>query len=366
MKVFKYLFFVGICMSLTFCETTDDTDTPDDTTDDGGVIISPDSTENAILEADVVADGISINGATRITDAPPTPTGSPSFTLQNTTSAVRGEGFNIVLDSQTDIVGAYLIITGKDGTPAGSYFDIPQSSFNSDFTGIDREDIHMRSAQIEGESSIDVDFNSSIPAGEFCYQLCVYDAAGNISNPQEVCVTIQEWGGNSDLVGTWGFTSFTEGEDGETDTITPGQSLCYDDELFCANGDMLTFESCFKINTLRFVFNSDGTYTLLEEAIDEDIDYEASLESCSIVDEDDSAYTFISQGQWAYNESNGRLAVVSFYEEFNEDGDIETDTYPAGEGDLLFDAAISISGDTFTITEDDTDGYTFSIDFKKQ
>jgi len=341
---------------------SDDGDTGDNS-DNGS------SSESDALDANVVANGLRVNGATLITDAPPQPNGGINFSFDDSTpSALIGQGFEQYLESDDTFNGVYLIVKDVNGNVADSYLDIPSDSFgrNAQISNNAQSIFkNERATRMVNQGLLNVGFDNSIPAGIFCYEVCVYDGNGNISQPQAVCITVESFGGNDALVGEWNMTNVTDTYDGQSTSVGLDEEACYDETVNCNNGNSFTYEECTTYERLRLTLNADGTYILDERLLEDTIDYDASSESCSEVSAN-GFYEYLSSGNWAYNETSQRLITVETNYIENENGEIFTDNFPTGEGEVLFDWDINISGNTFTIfEEDDNDDYFFSITFEK-
>jgi len=287
---------------------------------------------------------------------PPTPNEAISLDVSNTSkTAYLNEGFEILLSSDTDLVGAYLRFKTNDGTLADSYYDINIASnlSNKSSIGVTKKNkrVFGKTAKVDDES-LDIDFNSKIEAGTFCYELCVYDGQGNISAPTEVCVTVESWGGNSELVASW--TAIRDEFVSEDGTIITnvGEESCDDVQTFdfCTNGGSFEYQNCYTINFFDIVFMADGTYEFADEGISKSLNSAASDDNCDAVFFNDT-YGYTSSGNWAYVQSEKRLTLVEY--SYNEtDGENEwPGTYEPGEGYLLFDGPTEIVNGVLMISD---------------
>ncbi|MFT5752438.1 MAG: hypothetical protein ACI828_000420 [Flavobacteriales bacterium] len=367
MKFLKLCLLLVLASTLTYCSTDepneDEMSQQDDDNGDGDSDSS--NQETTILDANVVSDGIVISGASKITNGLPSPNGAIDFTLGDTGSAVINEGFEIlfnVVDGLT-IAGAYLQISSLDGTAADAYYDIPNASFGRESTPFISKIKKDHSRIMDFTETLDIGFSTSVPPGQFCYTVCLYDEVGNITLPQEVCLTIESFGGNSDIVGVWNMTNIQDTYNGTTVSGGIGDELCYMEQLQCNNGNVVNATYCEVYELLRFTLNADGTYLLEQEILDSDFDYDQTIQTCMVVDLPDTTYAYVSSGNWAYNQTQGRLVTIEYSYTENDNGDIFTDTYPTGQGEVFFDAPVSISGNSFIITQDFGDGDSYSITF---
>lgn len=327
--------------------------------------------EQTPLEANTVSDNVRIAGGTKEEGAPPTPNEAITLDVSGTSKmALLGEGFNVSLNSDANIVGAYLQFKANDGTAADSYYDIDVAA-----NGLDSKSgkLNFKSrksnalvSKKEDETVLDVDFSSSIEPGTFCYEICVYDANGNISAPQEVCVTVESWGGNAAITGTWNLTKEEEIWQGNGGTILTGEEDCTNPYDFtCDQGGQLSASfSCYTVISASLVFNPDGTYEF--NSIDQNkvLAQEESKASCeAIYEEEDETYS--SKGNWAYDQDNENLVLVEYqYTEFY-DGETDSHTYAAGEAEVLYDGETVIEGNSLLIKVDDTAELKYYLYFEK-
>jgi hypothetical protein len=342
---------LGLLLTATFA-CSEDSENAEVVNDDDAV----NQLEETILDENLVIDNLSIVGATKKTGSP-IPNGAISFELDNPTStAFLKNGFTIDFKESSDaFIGAYLQIKSFDGNLADGYLDI--------------DNITAKQAKVKSKSgkqafsakasktggSLTVNFLDAIKPGKFCYVICVYDANGNISQPTEVCVEVESWGGYSAITGNWAFLSEEDIENGVSDGVTKlGEEYCEESSFYCNNGNTpIVYEYCDAITALDLSFNSDGTYILNEAYNYSDIDYDASQTNCVAVAENGTSY-YKSEGKWAYDEEEGVLTLIEFY--YDEDGDSET----ISDGEVLFQGPTSVNNNILTISDTDIDGsYTY-------
>lgn len=319
--------------------------------------------ENTVLDAEKVSDNVIIAGGTKMEGTPPSPNGAISLDLSDSGKiAFLDEGFDVSLSSDTELTGAYIQFKSKDGSVSDSYYDVDLQTNNSDegskFLGRRRVKKSSRSlvANKIDETLLDVDFNTNIEPGEFCYEICVYDAQGNISEPQEVCVTVESWGGLAAAVGNWNMIKEEKTlEDGTVATYLLGEQSCDTVEEFTCNdgGSFESSRNCLTINHENLSINADGTYTY---KYDEDYKYLNSTQSkvnCESIFEDDS-YILNSYGKWAYVSEDEILVFIErSYETLAYDGsgELETEIHEVGDGEALFDQDVEFTGDSFIATQ---------------
>jgi len=318
--------------------------------------------EQTPLEANVVSDNVVITGATKENGAPPTPNEAISLDVSDTSkTALLDEGFNISLSSDGNIVGAYLRFKADDGTEADSYYDIDIISNSTDNKSGKRVKSKRRNssamtAKID-DAVLDVDFNTTITPGTFCYELCVYDAEGNISSPQEVCVTVESWGGKSELVSKWNLVKEEYIEsNGEVDEDIAGVEECTDSTQLCENGTVLEYSECYLLDFAFIVFNDDGTYSMEYKGGENYLDYAPSIANCeaTLID---YLYYGKGYGKWAYSSSEERLTLVE-YRFIDEGTDGEgLEVYEPGNAYVAYDGKAVITDNALTIIEEDFKSY---------
>ncbi len=316
--------------------------------------------EQTPLEANTVADNVLIEGGSKMEGMPPTPNGAISLDISKAgETAFLNEGFNIPLSSDGDIVGAYLQFKSNDGTVADSYYDI---DISSDFSfkkaakrSIFKKNIDQLVAKVD-EANVDVDFNAQIEPGTFCYVICVYDQEGNISNPSEVCVTVESWGGSDAVVGKWELVKEEYTYEGETNVYNLGDPDCDEWTSSCENGEEVEMSVCYTQEYGILELKSDGSFVIDFKGSDQNYDEEA-FNQCELAYTDDTVFRYQSNGNWAYVSSEDRLTLVEYSYSIDEDGETETGTAENGDADLVYDGTAQINGNSFILIEvDDYDG----------
>ncbi|TPN83529.1 hypothetical protein [Aquimarina algicola] len=352
MKTLQLYLCLSICMAIISCSS-------DDSDSNSGDLTSVESNpqEETVLEASLVSKGISVRGAERKAGTPPTPNGNISFTLENNEnqSAFLNSGFDIDFNAPDSYAGAYLQIKSGEET-AADYLDIPRdalfrsASNNKRFLKSGKED--------EGEFGFDVDFSNDIPPGKFCYIICIYDDNGNISNPVEVCVEVEAWGGNINFAGDWNYTKQIENDN---TTISLGEEECdnFTRTISCTDStESVTVDKdyCTIIDSLIITFNEDGTYEYTTKDRNTRIDFNATQDACSAVYTSEEKETYMSKGKWAYDEEEKKLTLVEFEYIIRNETTQEVEEGLEEDGDLVFDGTITLSGSEFTLKEVYTDG----------
>lgn len=313
---------------LIACSSDDDSGS----SEGSGLANIQNATEDQPIALNVLDSGIIIEGAEKIEGDAPVPNSQLEFTLSNTSQeAFQESGLNIEFSSQESFAGAFIQFKDVDGNKSGNYFDIPAAAFNTE-ENFGRKNLISRKSissianvfnvditPEEPTNTINIDFNA-IPAGTFCYDICLYDDENNIFVVQEVCVTVEAWGGNDAIVGNWVFDR-AEGGFFDDDFI-----------LTCDNEETISVREGNEVKNIHeFNLNADGTY--FEEYDDEffPLNFTESRAQCAEIFQGE-----LEQGQerysgnWAYNEEDSTLTVIDFLFEDLLD-DISSETFENGE-----------------------------------
>ncbi len=312
--------------------------------------------EQTPLETNLVADNVVIAGGDKITGTPPTPNEAISLDISDAgKTAFLNEGFYIPFSSDGDVVGAYLQFKSNDGTVADSYYDINVST-NSTGKAIPNK-IKSKKGKLShttkvNDGTLDVDFNTQIEPGTFCYVVCVYDAQGNISAPEEVCVTVESWGGNAEVVGTW--TLVRQYFDSSPEEIElPNIDMCETQDAMrsCAQGALnvsYNYESCERIEYFEITMKSDGTYTERYKDISSttinsvDIPDGVTLENLTILcdgfsfSDSEAILTYDGDGYWSYINDEDRFVFIEYNYEEVYDGETYSESYGPGDGGFYY------------------------------
>ena len=329
--------------------------------------------ETIPLAANTVSDNVIIKGGTKEEGMPPTPNKAITLDIADSgKAAFLNEGFEINLTSNVNIVGAYLQFKDQEGAVSDSYYDIDltENSLSNKAVNVPKVDeaffskTNTTTAKDDNEFTLDVDFNSDIEPGTFCYLVCVYDAEGNISEPIQVCTTVESWGGNSDLIGTWNYTKKEVTEDGETKIVLVGENGCNEYSITCEDEELF-YENCTLIEYQNFTLNEDGTFTYEYKNVINNLDFGATFAECEPIFKEEYVFIEKFEGFWAYREAESSLSLV-FYEQVRiTDGEVENRSFANGEGIVLSDSPIELNGKTLVrINTRDNDGdgindYTF-------
>lgn len=362
MKILKNLLLLTLTLPLFFQSCSSDSSGGNNGNKE--LADQQNATEERKIPLSEIESGVSIDGATTLTGTPPAPTNNLDFQINTQTQeAFQKSGFRISFNSTDAISGAYLLLQDVDGNKSGSYYQIPSSALTSKQTKTKK---HSKHAKTSNENSltddafeIEVDFDTTIEPGQFCYEICLFDANGNISSIQKICVEVEAWGGNSDIVGQWVFDRYG-GDAVEDDNNST--------TLDCTNGGSVTANDYEDEFYWEVVLNQDGTYYELYNGTESYLDYNETRDTCSAVYEDED-YDEKYSGNWAYNEDKQTLTVIDFkYEDFLDASNNEE--YP--DGNVYFSSiettARVVSGE-LVITETYTEGletYTDIYFFKRK
>ena len=202
---------------------------------------------------------------------------------------------NTATSNGAEVQGVYLQVDG-----ANDYIDAPFTTESNQKT-------------TQSFNSVAINFNESLPQGQFCIIYCVYDSQDRISQPDTVCINIQSIGGNPDLVGTWKFqTQAYYYNSSPFYYLNRGETPKYDYSAFY--GDVPGFdptmyeEECESSETVfdarDYTFNVDGTASLVVDGTT--IYYD---DNCNELERDHSDEE-ITDLFWSYNESSQSLSLL--------------------------------------------------------
>lgn len=364
MKTLKLLFAVAILLFVVSCSEEDSDNQVQ------SIAVNNNDSEEQVIPLNALEQGFSIAGAEKLNEAVPTPNGGTSFEIENTQSAFLNAGFEFELEVPSDYAGAYIQIQSADGSQTSdSYFDVPANRSNKvvnesrnrkglNFISQTQEPINAN--ELSSTEEIRVNFNEQVPAGRFCYVICVYDQQGNISLPQTVCVEVEAWGGNNEIVGSWNFVKEEEIRNGSTVVnINVNEQECESgfesSTLQCENGESLSYtdEYCYTTTNLVLNINADGSQSIVSEGIDQFFDFDESRSQCrKVITTENDKYD--STGNWAYDEEESKITFVEFAYTETVDGVVETNE-EGDEVDFGFDVElVSVTNNTLIIQFSET------------
>lgn len=290
--------------------------------------------ENKKLSVTELSSGVKIVGSTEKTGTPPAPNSQLDFQMTtDSDQGIRNEGFDIKFASNEQIAGAYIRFADVDGNKVDGYIDVPvslgseRSARNVDTKSKDNRALRLSATDSTSSSAyeyeIDVDFEKTLTPGRFCYFICLYNASGQISPIQERCVTVEEWGGDSKIVGAWKFTKFSDDSDE------------YSYYIPCESGDSVLVTDSLLVNDWVLTIYDNGTYK--EQFVTEsyEANYDSSYSTCTPQLENTvSKYDEIYKGNWAYDSENNTFTAID-YEVIDNLDPSESEVYD--EGDLYLD-----------------------------
>lgn len=298
--------------------------------------VNNNANEEQNISLEILDQGLSIMGAKKINEALPVPNGNSSFEVDNSQSAFINAGFEFEVKVPLNYAGSYIQFQSTDGRQkSSSYFDVPANSGFS-FKKIKKRGLkfisqEVSTSELNATREVRVDFNEIVPPGKFCYTICVYDTEGNISLPQTVCVEVEAWGGNNEIVGNWKLEKYEQIENGVKRNFDDNLGFCQsifangETEEKCANGNTFRYkgEECYKINFLNFSINSNGNHSINSEFNNRYINFSETRNQCKEVFEFE-VFKNDSSGKWAYDEEEKKLTFITFFEDILVTSDGET------------------------------------------
>lgn len=364
MKTLKLLFVASILLFAVSCSEEDSDNQVQ------SIAVNNNDSEEQAIPLNALEQGFSIVGAEKLNEAVPTPNGGTSFEIENTQSAFLNAGFEFELEVPSDYAGSYIQIQSADGSQTSdSYFDVPVNRSNKvvnetrkrkGLKFISQTEAPISTEELNNTEEIRVNFNEQVPAGRFCYVICVYDQQGNISLPQTVCIEVEAWGGNNEIVGSWNFVKEEEIRNGSTVVnINVNEQECESgfesSTLQCENGESLSYtdEYCYTTTNLVLNINADGSQSIVSEGIDQFFDFDESRSQCrKVITTENDKYD--STGNWAYDEEESKITFVEFAYTETVDGVVETNE-EGDEADFGFDVElVSVTNNTLIVQFSDT------------
>ena len=260
--------------------------------------------EEEAIELDTLESGFIIEGAS-LQSGIIQSNDLVSFSIDNEEqTAFQDLGFEIQMQVPSNYAGAMIQLLDENGQASENYYNIPlsgktsaqakKSSSNNAQANIMFKDKSYyaqesyttsarTAANADQDVSITVNFDESITAGSFCYNLYVYDKDQNISTPEKICVEVEEWGGVNDLIGDWQLTKFQDyvnGFDvGMTNVGNPYYDtytrLCFDE----SKGAQSIKES-FQVDALVLTLEDDGEQHYHYDTKYKWLDFEYFYDTC--------------------------------------------------------------------------------------
>lgn len=373
-----YLSILFVLSFLFFSCSSDDNKGSEQGTDDEEIIEdnSDEDTEETPIDASVVFENVIVDGGSKSSGSLSTPNEAITFELVSGSIALPAEGFDIELNSDSELAGAYLQFKNEDGTLADGYYDIDFSALSEGdvFNKLRKKRNSKNETQlkaVEPDFSVDIDFTSTLEPGTFCYLISVYDAEGNVSKEKEACLKILAWGKNNSLTGTWNLTKEDLTEAGESGSHEIGEEDCnVEKTLTCDNSSTLNYHYyCYVTQEGNLILNADGTYFEEKDRIEKYFEEAASKTECVAIYSDVKDYYSI-EGKWAYDAENGQLIVAEhkFYYLYGDDDDTEISL--EGDAEVYFyEAEVTDNSLIVSFEEtdpDDQDFYSYKDYYVKQ
>jgi hypothetical protein len=318
------------------------------------------------LDANKVTDWLQVEGATKRTGNPPAPNGAtaPKISItDNKATGIVDDGFFGLFGTEGTYTGAYVKVKGAD-----TYLDIDLSSSAARKAKQARIGKNQRTTEVD---ELDIFFGLSDESviGTFCYEICLYDEAGQVSNIVEICVTVNNVGGNDQLVGKWQYSKVQEynsiGQLIDEDIITYGEEYyekCgeyYDVEL-----GQYIYSDSFRVKSYSWIeLLSNGNYTdNYKDVLQGSIPAACSESSDDYPNNED--YDLYA-GKWSYNPSTNKVIIIDQkdYEYYGSSQQVE-DIYDIPE--IYFDAILqSVNNTSLVLKQNFPDGSYELYTFKK-
>lgn len=374
-RLFKITTFTVLLLCTSYCKKPVDpvVDLTDNTSSD--ITIDPDVfSENVVIKG-----GISTQGYI------PESNGSITFELfESSAIAFLNEGFDTYLYSDNDLVGAYVIFGVKDSGDnnyevANSYYDInleenktqSKSKTNKHVFKDKKRELNTITAR-QGTSMLDINFNANITAEEYVCFIAVYDSQGNVSESQILEISVKDWGGNTNLVGSWDYSKQESyPPNGDAVITLVNEEICEDSNIPCVNGTIIYYTYCNTTKSESYVFNTDGTFVNTGSSNYKDIKIQKAYDDCiQITVDEDSSYT--SEGYWLYDSDENSIYIVTYKSSYTNSIDSYTSDYSLGNAYIGKLYNLEIQNDVFSygtpvggdlngdgILNDDDSGYAY-------
>lgn len=295
--------------------------------------------DEAILEdnAELVAEylnGLQIENAVLEAGMPPEANQNIEFALNSNGFAFNDEGFDFIIDSNSDLLGLYLQVKRGDAISGGYYnvqFDEGNSKkpFLRKFTSdLFEKTNKINGAKIFGDYQVDVNFSPALSLEAntstfgICFLIQAYDTRGNVSEPQEICFDHYGWGNDFALTGLWNLTKYQELEEGVVSSVAIGELVCDD--------------SCNSLEFQSIQFAEDGSFEL------EIIEYKYEDQNS----EPNGRYQENYIGKWL--KADYRLFLVVYgFSALENDTQIDNMSLSLGDADILLISEVETLPDEF-------------------
>ena len=297
--------------------------------------------EEEAIDVDTLESGFVIEGAS-LQSGSIQSNNLVSFSIDNEEqTAFQDLGFEIQMQVPSNYGGAMIQVLDSQDQPSQNYYDIPmygRSSAQAKTTSTESSEanlMHKNKSYYAHESyttssrtatnadqdvNITVNFDESISAGSFCYNLYVYDTNQNISSPEKICVEVEEWGGVNDLIGDWQLTKFQDYVNGFNVGVTNIGNPYYDNYTrlcFDESQGAHSIQETFQVDALVLTLEDDGNQNYHYDTKYKWLDFEYFYETC-LTTYDIYTHESSPSGKWAYDEEDNTLTLVNYVWEVAE------------------------------------------------
>ena len=301
MKIYK-LKLLAVVVLFTFSCSKEETNITTETPEEDLITIAENPAEEVYMDISDVESGISIENSALVNGSISNATGT-SFSLQsNTVSGYQEYGFDLSLQTSTEISKIYMQLLNEDGTASENYFSIDLVSNTLPRT------VAARTSSEAVFTDLHVNFDDSIGPGRFCSYISVLYLNGVISTYEEVCVEVEAWGGNPNLVGDWEFTKRGFEIDGVHITIKTGEPVGHFVTFECSDGSLFEeYMDSYILSNHFMNLQSDGSAVILADGLSyyDDRDYFM----CQI-DVQEQFISSLINAKWSYDEENQELILI--------------------------------------------------------
>jgi hypothetical protein len=318
------------------------------------------------LDANKVTDWLQVEGATKRTGNPPAPNGAtaPKISIKdNKATGIVDVGFFGSFGTEGTYTGAYVKVKGAD-----KYLDINLSSSAARKAKQARLGKNQRTREVD---ELDIFFGLSDESviGTFCYEICLYDEAGQVSNIVEICVTVNNVGGNDQLVGKWQYSIIQEynanGQLDDDEIVVYGEEyyegcgVYYDVEL-----GQYTHSDSFRVKFYSWIeLLSNGNYSDNYKDVLQGSIPSSCPEYSNSYQNNESYELYV--GKWSYNPSTNKVIIItqkecSYCGSSKQEEEIYDTPRIVVDGEL-----VSVNNTTLVLKDTDLDGSYTIYTFKK-
>ena len=305
MKIYK-LSLLALVALVTFSCSKDENSPTTGTPEEDLITIAENSDEEVYMDISDVESGISVENGTLVNGTVSNATGA-AFSLQsNTVSGYQEYGFDLSLQTSTEVSKIFLQLLNEDGSASENYFSIDLVSNTLPRT------VASRTSSGAVFTDLHVSFDDSIGPGRFCSYIYVHYMNGTTSTYEEFCVEVEAWGGNPNLVGNWVFTKgetvIVSGEEEVSYTIFSGIPVPHNEVLECRDGSHLEYiRNSDTISDYFIKINEDGIGEWSASNLSPY--YEVDPLLCQL-DIQEQFINYLIDVKWSYDEENQRLILI--------------------------------------------------------